>query len=391
MLRRGWPDREGIDIRGKRTAHDRAVNALLIDVCRGRAPRRPQGKEIADEVVRAARYHRIGPLTHVALRGARPHLADLLKVDRDLAFWHHSRVLALLGEIETALEGIPWLAFKGPILSELAHPVPGLRSYKDLDLLVDPTDLRAVCGRLLGTEWNVIDSNETLRRPELSGEVRLASRRRVLADLHWSMVVTISGRRMFPIPTHQLLERRTRVKAGPKRIWALELVDSLVHVCLHAALSGATRLLHLIDADQLARQIQDWDAVAQRSREWGATAQTALVLGRANRLLRTPLPSDLTDKLGLPTMYTYLMSAVDRAWPTEALRQDESIPRLVARAARPGVMRTGGSVLRNGALGLLHRIRLEAAPTPRIPADRDVIDEYLSAVEAAAQHPTSRL
>jgi hypothetical protein len=108
--------------------------------------------------------------------------------------------------------------------------------------------------------------------------VPLASRWRVLADLHWSMGVTISRRRMFPVPTHQLLERRTRVNVGPTRIWALELVDSLVHVALHAALTGATRLLHLIDADQLAHQMKDWDAVAQRSRSGAPRLRPLLCL-----------------------------------------------------------------------------------------------------------------
>jgi hypothetical protein len=92
--------------------------------------------------------------------------------------------------------------------------------------------------------------------------------------------------------------------------------------------------------------------------------------------------------LGLPNMFRHLMFAVDRAWPTESLRQDESIPRLVARAARPGITWMGGSVLRSGAVGVLYR-RRPKAPPPRIPADLDVIDEYLSAVEAAARHPMS--
>ena len=324
-------------------------------------------------------------MTHVALRGVHSDIADSLKSDRDFAVRHHMRVLAVLAEIEATLAGIPWLAFKGPILSELAHPLPGLRSYKDVDILVDPGDLRTTCGRLIDIGWNIIDSNETLRRPELSGEVRMASPRRILVDLHWSMVVNVTRRKRFQIPTRELLERRKNVMAGLARIWALDLEDSIVHVCVHAALSGATRLLHLIDADQLSRQIQDWDLVVRRSYEWGATAQTALVLGRARRLLDTPLPSDLNAMLGLPKSLGSVLSSVDRIWPTEGLRQDESMPRLVARAVRGSASGTIASAARNGAIGVLHRLRPKPAPGPRIPADRETIDQYLTAVEDASR------
>jgi len=374
---------KGSEIRWRHNADEGAVAALLVDICQGLPPRVPSDGRLDEMVVRAVRHHRIAPLAHVALRDVRPDLAHALKPDRDLAFTHHFRVLAVLAEIEATLAGIPWLAFKGPILSELAHPLPGLRSYKDVDVLVDPRDLRAACGRLFDVGWNIIDSNQTLSRPELSGEVRVASSRRILVDLHWSMVVNDAGRQRFQVPTEALLERRTTVMAGPARIWSLELADSLVHVCLHAALSGATRLLHLIDADRLSRKIQDWDLVARRAYEWGATAQVALVLGRARRLLDTPLPPHLNAMLGLRKFLVSVLSTVDRVWPTETLTQDQSMPRLVARAVRRTATGTVASTVRNGGIGVLHRLQPKAAPVPRVPADPAAIDQYLTAVEAS--------
>jgi hypothetical protein len=38
----------------RRSPHDRAVDALLIDVCRNETPSHPQSEGIAGEVVRAA-------------------------------------------------------------------------------------------------------------------------------------------------------------------------------------------------------------------------------------------------------------------------------------------------------------------------------------------------
>ena len=77
--------------------------------------------------VRAVRFHRIAPLAHVALRDVRPDLAALLREDRDHALTHHVRVTTSLAAISSTLADVPWLAFKGPVLSELLHPVAGLR------------------------------------------------------------------------------------------------------------------------------------------------------------------------------------------------------------------------------------------------------------------------
>jgi Uncharacterised nucleotidyltransferase len=297
-------------------------------------------------------------------------------------------VLAALGEIEATLGDMAWLTFKGPILSELAHPLPGLRSYKDLDILVHPRDLREAYGRLNAVGWNVIDSNETLSRPELSGEVHIASSRRILVDLHWSMVVNVSRRQRFPVPTADLLGRRRRVPAGLTPLWALDPTDSLLHVCLHAALSGATRLLHLIDADQLARQVEDWELMAQRAAQWRVTAQAALVLDRAQRLMDTALPADLYPMLGASEGLRSVLSAVNRQWPTETLRQDESFPRIVAKAVHPTASATLTSVVRNGALGVVHRMRRQPIRPPRVPADPRMIEEYLSRVESVVHVET---
>lgn len=369
-----------------RTALDHAIDVALVDICSGRVPVLPTGSAVAGAFAQAVRYHRIAPLAHVALRATRPDLVDLLHKDRDRAMRHHLRVGILLSRFGSVLKGIPWLVFKGPALSELAHPVPGLRSYKDLDLLVSPADLRTACERLQAAGWNVIDSNEALRSPQISGEIPMASPDHVLLDLHWSMVSLGSSRRLFTIPTERLLDHRVSLAVGPAKVSTLDPTDSLVHVCLHGALSGATKLIYILDADQLARKVDDWDLVAQRARELGAQAQVSVVLGRSRRLLATPVPRDLDRRLGLPPAFSWLMSFVDRTWPIPSLRRDASVPRLVARAASPGFVRTLGSVLCKLALHVVNQLRPPKAMPRWIPADSTAIANYFTSVESTAGH-----
>lgn len=362
-----------------------SADGILVASCAGTALDYADETIPADDLVAGARFHRIGPLVQIALRESRPELAAHFGADRERAMLHHLRAMAVLAEIGAVLDGIPWLAFKGPVLSELAHPVPGLRVYKDLDVLVDPGQMREAAGRLFDAGWNVVDSNESLRNPELAGELRIASRAGILLDLHWAMAVSRPLRQVFPIAARPLLERRRPVRLGPAQAWALDPSDALVHVCHHAALAGGTRLLHLLDADRLARQVPDWETLAGRALEWDASAQVALVLLRAHRWLHTPLPRGFLGLLGLSGSFGGLMSAIDRVQPAPRLRRDDSLARLAARAARPGVARTVALMARNGALGVRNRLR-PAEPEPRRePADRAAIAEYLAAVEAATR------
>src|SRR5688500_15332306 len=52
----------------------------------------------------------------------------------------HLRTLADLAELGPVLDtaGIPWMVIKGPVLAETIYPRPDLRSYDDLDVVVQP-------------------------------------------------------------------------------------------------------------------------------------------------------------------------------------------------------------------------------------------------------------
>ncbi len=363
----------------------RAVDAVAVDVCRGRRPEVPDLPGIEDELVRAVRFHRIAPLTHVALRDARPDLAALVREDRDHALMHHVRVITSLEAVGLTLTGIPWATFKGPVLSESLHPVSGLRSYGDLDILVSPADLRPACERLLDVGWQVLATRDDLLNGEVTGEIELGRPGGAVVDLHWSLVLSENLRRRFRIPTVDVLAVSTPLTIGPVDVRTLDTTDTLVHLCHHAAMSGAVRLVHLLDVDQAARRIRDWDRLARRARSWGAGAQVGLVLARARRVLGTPVPQDLDRRLGLSRTLGVLLSAVDLAWPVPAQRAEASWPRLVARAARPGATATVGSALQNAVLGTVNRLRPAAAADRRSPAGRDDLQAYFSAVEAAAR------
>lgn len=376
-----------------RTHHDRAVGELLRAVCRGDDVPAPRPLPV-DDVVAGARHHRVSPLTHVRLRETAPAVAEVLRPDRDVAKSLHIRSGMLLAHVSDLLADIPWVVFKGPVLSELAHPVPGVRPYGDLDLLVAPQDLRAVSRALLAAGWEVGDYEDMLRNPQTPGEMHWFTPAGVQVDLHWAMINMGSRRRLFRIDTDALLSRRRRVRIGLAQAWTLDEADGLVHVALHAALAGANRLGWLLDVDQLSRQVGDWPAVAARATEWGAQAQLALALRRATATLGTPVPGDVYRMLGTTLPLRVVLDAVDRLFPVARQRRDASPSRLVARAVRPGAARTLAQVARSAGQGVVDRLAPRAdVPAARVTAGEEALEVYLRAVEASARtgaSPVSR-
>lgn len=363
---------------------NRAVARLLIDVCRSQVVTVPTSPGAAEAIVGAARHHRIAPLAHVSLRDAAPALAALLAADRDAAKALHIQASMLLAEVGHLLGEMPWIAFKGPVLSERAHPVPGLRRYGDVDLLVAPENLRETARRLRTAGWRLGDYGDMLRNPQTPGQMHWFTPAGIQVDLHWTMINMASRRRLFNIPTSMLLERRVPARIGLGTAWTMDAVDTIVHVCLHAALAGANRLIWLLDVDQLARRTAAWDEVAHRARAWGVEAQVALVLRRAATALGTPVPESVYRQLGTSTGLRALLDVVDRLSPVARHRQEASIARLVARAVRPGMLATLVVVGRHAARGAAERLGPSRGAEPaaqRARADAHEVEEYLTAVE----------
>lgn len=360
-----------------------AISALLMSVCRGedealRARLDPDG------IVAAARHHRVAPLVHVALRDSFPRVASPLRMDRDRAVAVHLGASAVLDELDHILGEMPWVVFKGPVLSEHAHPVPGLRTYQDIDVLVDPRDLRDATTRLAGAGWALLDFDDILRLPDVPGEMHWMSPTGLQVDLHWSMINMASRRQRFQVPTADLLGRRRRQAVGVTTTWTLDPVDALVHVCLHAALTGADRMLLLLDADQLARRIVNWSEAAARARAWGAQAAVAVVLHRSRRFLGTPVPDDLDRLLGISAVFRAVTAGVDGVVPVPSLRREASIPRLVSRAVRPSTGATVAAIGRSVVVGVRDRLIPRPSLAIREPATDEALDGFVRRVEGEA-------
>lgn len=288
------------------------------------------------------RRHGLAPLAYVRTVHETPELAAFWRADLEEAVGRHLRTRVVLKELSDLFGAaeVAWVVLKGPVLSEHAHPVSGVRPYVDLDLLVGPAQFEGAVRLLCDNDWTMLDRNHRHLLAQFPGEVHLLSPSGVQVDLHWSLINMSTTRSAFTIASGPLLARRRFVQVGSHGVPALCATDMLLHTCLHAALTGADRLLLLLDVhEQVHRSQPRWNDVAQRAHEWGAGPATATVLIRSSRTLGTPVQRSVLRQLaGLS--WRAIVRAADRVSPVERLTGGGSLARIVARSSRPTTFRS---------------------------------------------------
>src|SRR5690606_6845015 len=205
----------------------------------------------------------------------------------------HLHVTTLLGHLGELFDPVPSVVLKGPVRSETAHPVRGLRGYRDSDVPLAPGDLPRVSVPLPAAGWRGADHADPLRPPDRPGEMHWGSPYGSQVDLHWNVVNEAERRRRLRVPAADLLARRVPTTLGFGPAWTLDPVDRLLHVCIHAVLSGVNRLVYLLDAQGTAAHVTDWEEVRLRAAAWDATSHVVFVLRRARSALGGPIPADV--------------------------------------------------------------------------------------------------
>ena len=255
---------------------------------------------IADTLVERACLHGVEACAYLSLRGASAvgkRTQAALENAYFAALQAHARSHHDLGTVTEALDarGLAWLTFKGPVLAESVYSRADLRSYGDLDVLVAPDRLGSAVTALGDIGGVLLERNWQLARRRMHGEVHVRMPAGTMVDLHWHVCNEPSLRAVYPVPTMDLLMRSERVELDGRAIPTYAAADMLVHLALHACMSGGTRLLWSKDLEQAAQCKRDalgldWDQVVARARWWHAGPATAVMLLLASRTLDFELP-----------------------------------------------------------------------------------------------------
>lgn len=292
------------------------------------------------------------------------------------AVGRHQRALAELGTVSKALAGagIAFLVVKGPALTR-RYADPSLRSYVDLDVVVDPAQVQGALDTLEDAGARLLDANWPLLREAGVHELALLGASGTPIDLHWALGPTPFTADRTP-PVERLLDRSVATELGGVEVRCLDPLDELVHVAVHAAAAGGHRLVWLADLRAvLAAARPAGSEIRVRAAEWGAEPAVALTLARMQRVLQADGVHAEGWRAGTRA-WTALDALATRLSPPERTGTGGSLARLVARSSR--------ATLAGSLTALATKSWRRATGAAR---DRDDLDLWSSTDPRSARYP----
>jgi hypothetical protein len=240
----------------------------------------------------AARERMAGLLAHAADDPPRELLLHAVAIE--------ARAESMVAELARIAEAfrvadLPLLALKGAVGSQQLYGHPGLRVFGDLDLLVDPRQLRAAEALLtrLGytDEVPMTPSQRATKHRFHNGTPLVNDERKTTVDLHWRF-----GHVQFPLAllVADAWSRRTEVVLHGVTVPALGPTDLAIFTCSHAAKHLWWTLESLAQIAALTRLTNlDWeevDRVATASRGGKQVGLSFLLAHDAIGSALPPLP-----------------------------------------------------------------------------------------------------
>lgn len=212
------------------------------------------------------------------------------------------RNLFLSAELLRILErfsgaGLRALAFKGPVLAWWLYGHPGLRSFHDLDLLVDSRDLNRAIELFAALGYS--PKVGRARQPKLllsEGQLSLyRANPPAVVDLHWSLAPYAMK---LALDAKHLLPRAAAVPVAGRPVLTFGAEDQILLCAFHGSKHGWTNLSWLADLSALMEtQAPDWPRLLAEARRKKLSRALFVALRLAHALLGTPIPPEIRKPL----------------------------------------------------------------------------------------------
>ncbi|MDY7100111.1 MAG: nucleotidyltransferase family protein [Actinomycetota bacterium] len=289
----------------------------------------------------------------------------------------HARAVAAQVHIRSTLarlaprlvrSGVRWAVIGGPVLAERIHGHPSMRTYTDLEILVDRRDL-ATALEVLGDHGFTEPDDRWAELDRIGAGAIPLGPGPCPAVLRWSLLATPAERRSFAIDTDVVLDRARIVDVDGCRVPTPDPVDTLLVLVLRAGLGGANKLIWLKDIDQAVRnQPFDRAEVDRRASELHVRAMTDVVLARVGAVLGAPVGG--TSRLAATTSVVDQLPRPQIAL-TEGLYSGLWVSSV--RVSARDTIRSGADQLRAAGARLW-----SAVPGSGVPGGHGVGDERLA-------------
>lgn len=264
-----------------------------------------------DALATHSRKHAVVPLLMRGLNMAGLSVPQALKAYSEAAV---RQSLALTRDLLKAVgalndAGIPYLTFKGPTESVLAYGSPGLRSFDDIDLIVDAADLDSARAALQPLGYEISNVGASLHGAPPTQILLHRQGTRSMIDLHsrWTQFP-----RLYDLPFAQAYQRRRTIDIAGTPVQTLADEERFLFLCLHGGLHFWGKLNWICDlAWECSSAGHDMAALSRRAAEIGLSRSLKLGMALAHDLFATRMPQDV-GAASLPPGLGYLKAEITR-------------------------------------------------------------------------------
>ena len=238
--------------------------------------------------------------------------------------------------------GLPLLFLKGASLAMLAYGNLGLRSAKDIDLLVPPETLEPAIALIKRAGYRrfdpipAIDEQQLQLLMDFRGDLGFVHEEKGLqVELHWTMFMNPHAMNDASV----MAKSRFVSLAGNSAVRTLGEEDLFAYLCVHGALHVWNQLKWLADINALLAAASEGSAerLYRAASERGAARPAGQAILLCQKLLQAPLPACFGAKLRKSPRARWLEAT---ALNTLTLGQGEQDPREVRFGTTRGTLST---------------------------------------------------
>ena len=270
-----------------------------------------------------AEVHRVVPLLYNRLISVCPEAvpAPLLESLRGHCKSIAIRNLSATAELRRLLllmesKGIDALPYKGPVLTKMLYGGLELRQFGDLDIVIQPEDMRSVEKLLVAEGYRPYLGEKTAA--ELNAYMKSKNehtydfyhdRKQFFIEIHW---------RFWPpffssVSPKDIWHRRESAELAGITVSNFKIEDYLIILCMHGSRHQWERLSWLCDIALLLQKYPDldWQQMFKLAEQWGARRMLYLGLYLAYAWLGANLPAPVLKKVRADLAIVDLATQVD--------------------------------------------------------------------------------
>ena len=285
---------------------------LLIDCCKNQIDTSAiqtalssYSDENYQNIHRLSHKHGIYPLLYKAIRSIRP---DSLSSETDDLFKQSNMAITQRNMLMSAellqlmhlfdANSIDAMAFKGPVLGEMAYGSVTLRQYGDLDILIKKDDIGKTLSLLQkrGYTPEIELEKSTLETFYNCVNVIGLHRGSVRVEIHWEL---LSKNYAIDWEEKKLWRESETIEINRKPINMLSFENHILYLCAHGSKHLFERLEWICDIDRAIRAKSDvnWSHLILEAKELGIERMLLLGLALSKLFFDLPLPQDIIEKI----------------------------------------------------------------------------------------------